>query len=51
MTDSVLTMNLTMDPYIEGMYATFKDYVPKRTVDTSCEPNLLLSLENESTVE
>ena len=25
--------------------------MPKRTVDTPCEPNLLLSLENESTVD
>ena len=46
--NGVRTMHMSMSAYVDGMYNTFKDYIPKRTAKTPCEHNLLLTLSEES---
>ena len=46
--EGVRTMHMTMESYIEGMFHAFKEFIPKRTQHTSCDPGMLLSLKNDS---
>lgn len=45
--NSIRRMHMTMTAYVEGMYNAFLSYVPKKTVHTPCEPNLLMNLSKE----
>ena len=49
--NGVHIMDMNMEAYVEGMHNAFQEHIPTGTANTPCEPNLLLSLENESTVE
>ena len=40
-------MHMSMDAYVDGMYNSFKEYVPQRTFKTPCEHNLLLTLSTD----
>ena len=45
------TMHMTMAAYIEGMYNAFLSHVPKKTLHTPCEPNILLHLSKDEISE
>ena len=46
--EGVRKLKMSMDAYVEGMHHAFQPHVPTAKINTPCEHNLLLSLQNES---
>jgi hypothetical protein len=48
--DGIRSIHMHMDAYVEGMYNTFKEYIPTKRLHTPCEHNMLLSMKFEGDV-